>query len=67
MHDKEGWNCQAKNATKGIKIKKIWEKDDKFYCQSVIVKRDAKKVYQDIGKETITVDDNPSIEEVKNF
>lgn len=27
MHDKQGWNCQAKNPTKGIKVKKIWEKE----------------------------------------
>ena len=37
------------------------EKRNKFYRQNLIFKRDAKKFYREIGKETITVDDAPSI------
>ena len=36
-----------------------------FYCQNVILNRD-EQFYQEIGKETITVD-APSIDEVENF
>ena len=43
------------------------EKRNKFYRQNVIFKRDAKKFDREIGKETITADDAPSIEEAKDF
>lgn len=59
-------NVKQKMQLKAQRLRR-YEKRNKFYCQNVIVKRDAKKAYQDIGKETITVDDNPSIEEVKDF
>ena len=42
-------------------------KGNKFYCQNVIFKRDAQKFYKEIGKETKTVNDALSIEEVKDF
>ena len=44
-----------------------YEKGNKFYCQNVTFKRDAQKFYKEIGKETKTVNDALSIEEVKDF
>ena len=44
-----------------------YEKRNKFYRQNVIFKRDAKKFYREIGKQPITVDDAPSIEEIEDF
>ena len=38
-----------------------------FSVKNGIFKRDAKKFYGEIGKATITVDDAPSTEEVKDF
>ena len=44
-----------------------YEKRNTFYSQNVIFKRDGKNFYREIGKETITVNVAPSIEEVKDF
>ena len=39
-----------------------------FCHQNLIFKREVKKIYREIGKKTITVDDDvSSIEEVKDF
>ena len=43
-------------------------KRNMFYCQNLIFKREVKKIYREIGKKTITVNDDASpIEEVNDF
>ena len=44
-----------------------YEKRNKFYCQNVVFKTNAKKFYGEIGKEIINVDDALSIEDSKVF
>ena len=44
-----------------------YEKRNKLYHQNLIFRRDVKKLYRETGKETITVDDAPLIEEIEDF
>ena len=47
---------------------RIYGKRNMFCHQNLIFKREVKKIYREIGKKTITVDDDvSSIEEVKDF
>ena len=47
---------------------RIYGKRNKFCYQNLIFKREVKKIYREIGKKPITVDDDvSSIEEVKDF
>ena len=52
-----------------LKAKRLrkFEKRSKFYRENLIFKSDAKTFFQEIGKETITVDDAPLIKEVEDF
>ena len=46
---------------------RIYGKRNMFCHQNLIFKREVKKIYREIGKKPITVDDVSSIEEVKDF
>ena len=52
-----------------LKAKRLrkFEKRSKFYRENLIFKSDVKTFFQEIGKETITVDDAPLIKEVEDF
>ena len=52
-----------------LKAKRLrkFEKKSKFYRENLIFKSDVKTFFQEIGKETITVDDAPLIKEVEDF
>ena len=51
---------------KAQRIRK-YKKRNKFYRENMIFKRDVKRFNWEIGKETITVHDAPSIEEVEDI
>ena len=44
-----------------------YEKCGKFYHQNLIFKNDAKKFYREIGKEKVTVNETPAINDIERF
>ena len=44
-----------------------YEKRGKFYRQNLIFKNDAKKFYREIGKEKVTVNEAPPINDIERF
>ena len=44
-----------------------FDKRNRFYRQNMIFKKDAKKFYREVGKETITINEPPSMEAVEEF
>ena len=44
-----------------------YEKPGKFYQQNVIFKNDAKEFYREIGKEKVTVNETPAINDTERF
>ena len=44
-----------------------YEKCRKFYHQNLIFKNDAKKFYREIGKEKVTINETPAINDIERF
>ena len=44
-----------------------YEKRGKCYRQNLVFKNDAKKLYREIGKEKVTVNETPAINDIERF
>ena len=45
----------------------VYEKRRKFYCPSLIFKNDTKKLFREIRKEKITINETPAINAIERF
>ena len=52
-----------------LKAQRMWryEKCRKLYHQNLIFKNDAKKFYREIGKEKVTINETPAINDIERF
>ena len=44
-----------------------YKKYGKFYHQNLIFKNDAKKFHREIGKEKVTINETPAINDIERF